>query len=62
MSGSKPVDKLEKSLEPLAITVSEADIVEDEDDDLESDDEEASDDEDDHPGDADESISADVGL
>ena len=35
---------------------------EDEDDDSESDDEEASDDEDDHPGDADESISADVGL
>ena len=34
----------------------------DEDYDLESDDEEASDDEDDHTGDADESISADVGL
>ena len=36
--------------------------MEDEDDDLESDDEEASDDEDAHPGYADESISADVGL
>ena len=35
---------------------------EDEDDDSESDDEEASDDEDDHPGDADESISPDIGL
>ena len=34
----------------------------DEDDDLDSDDEEASDDEDDHHGDADESVSVDVGL